>query len=69
MTTTFRISTTNGNFLNGREYASEAEAQEAIRAHYGRDVHIELCGDRWLVWTSEEDSIDDDGARAIASIS
>jgi len=35
---------------------------------YGDDVYIEYFEDRGLVWSRREDSIDDDGARAVASI-
>jgi hypothetical protein len=35
---------------------------------YGDDVYIEYFADRGLVWMTEADSVNDDGARAIASI-
>lgn len=28
--------------------------------------HIEACGDRWIVWETEEESQNDDGANAVA---
>jgi hypothetical protein len=48
-------------------------AQDAVRAQYpgaeiGHDGDLDDFGDRTLCWASEADSIDDDGANAIASI-
>jgi hypothetical protein len=49
------------------EDARNRMAAQMIRL-YGDDVYLEYFADRGLVWTTEEDSIDDDGARAVASI-
>lgn len=35
---------------------------------YGHDGDLTEGGDRTLVWACETDSIDDDGARAVATI-
>jgi hypothetical protein len=48
-------------------------AQDAVRARYpgaeiGHDGDLDDFGDRTLCWASAEDSVDDDGANAIASI-
>lgn len=63
-------------YANGArtEYDSYAAALEEIRESYGEGAVTEHDGDltdggnRTLVWATEEDSIDDDGARAVASI-
>jgi len=65
-------------FSNGRKETIEGSYQDAldyVRGLVGADVEIghdgDLSdgGDRTLFWASEEDSIDDDGARALGSIS
>lgn len=35
---------------------------------YGHDGDLTSGGDRTLVWATESDSVDDDGARAVAVI-
>ena len=63
-------------FSNGdREssYDSYAEAKEAILdrwplAAIGHDGDLEHSGERTLFWETEDDSLDDDGARALGSI-
>lgn len=51
-------------------YDAAVAAARAIwsAAHIGHDGDIECGGDRTLVWSSDEDSQDDDGSRAVASI-
>lgn len=70
--TTFVIRWTNGTSDGGYESLDAAEA--AVRAAYpdaeiGHDGDLrDVAGDRTLCWACEEDSIDDDGARAVCSI-
>jgi hypothetical protein len=50
------------------------EALDALREVYGDDIEVDGTEDldqshgRALVWRDEADSVDDDGARAVASI-
>lgn len=69
---TYAIHWTNGRVDGGYETLDAAE--EAVRAAYpdaaiGHDGDLrDICGDRTLCWRDEEESIDDDGARAVCSI-
>ncbi len=69
--TTYEIHYSNGRVDGGYETYASAIAAFAI-AHpncsVGHDGDLTSGGDRTLCWASEEDSIDDDGARAVASI-
>jgi hypothetical protein len=65
------------NFSNGDSsafYADYDTAIEAILEIYGNDVEIghdgDLSdgGDRTLIWDNEEDSLNDSGYKAVASI-
>lgn len=65
------------NFSNGDSsaiYEDYDKAIEAIRKLYGNDVEIghdgDLSdgGDRTLIWENEEDSLNDSGYKAVASI-
>lgn len=65
------------NFSNGDSsaiYEDYDKAIEAIRELYGNDVEIghdgDLSdgGDRTLIWENEEDSLNDSGYKAVASI-
>lgn len=54
-------------------YDTYTAAVAALRDRYddaeiGHDGDLLEGGDRTLVWASEDDSVDDEGARAIASI-
>lgn len=67
-----QISYANGTIDSG--YETTGEALAAIEASYpdywaGHDGDLADGGDRTLVWACETDSEDDDGARAIASLS
>jgi hypothetical protein len=67
----YKISWTNGRADDAAESYEEAKA--LVRAEYpeaeiGHDGDLEGFGDRTLCWASEEDSTDDDGARAVCSI-
>jgi len=69
--TTYTISYSDGRTDHG--YESEEVAREAVRTRYpeaeiGHDGDLADGGDRTLCWATEEDSVDDDGARAVASI-
>lgn len=63
-------------YSNGRKVAHIETYEEAIAevksrypdAAIGHDGDLTSGGDRTLCWASEEDSIDDDGARAAAEI-
>lgn len=65
------------DFSNGDRsaiYEDYDKAIEAIRELYGNDVEIghdgDLSdgGDRTLIWDNEEDSLNDSGYKAVASI-
>lgn len=63
------------SYTNGRSesYESYDAAVEALTTEYpdaeiGHDGDLSDGGDRTLVWESEEDSVNDDGAKAVASI-
>lgn len=63
------------SYTDGREDSAETyDAAKAIivgeypDAEIGHDGDLEGFGDRTLCWASEEDSVDDDGANAVASI-
>lgn len=64
------------SYSDGRastEHETYEAAQDAIRAEWpdaeiGHDGDLTSGGDRTLCWACEEDSEDDDGARAVASI-
>jgi hypothetical protein len=68
---TYTISWTNGA---RDEQADSYEAAKAIvlaqypDAEIGHDGDLEGFGDRTLCWATAEDSVDDDGARAVCSI-
>ena len=72
MATMYTIQCSNGQRMTG--YESYEAAVEACRAEWGEDCSIghdgDLAdgGDRTLVWADEASSVDDDGARAVASI-
>jgi hypothetical protein len=60
---------------NGTEHRYETceAAEDAVRESYpdseiGHDGDISEGGDRTLCWATEDDSVNDDGARAICSI-
>lgn len=62
-------------YSNGRTESHDtyAEALAAVALEYeecaaGHDGDLTSGGDRTLVWACEADSVDDDGARAVASI-
>lgn len=70
MTTTYSIHHSDGRV---ETFASLRAAEGAARAKWpdgemGHDGDLRDGGDRTLIWASEEDSVDDDGARAVASI-
>ena len=71
--TTYRISYTNGATAETHETYEAAVA--SLRAEFGaaavigHDGDLQGFGDRTLCWESEDDAQDDDGARAVASIS
>ena len=63
------------SYTDGREDTAETYegAQAAVLARYpdaeiGHDGDLDGGGDRTLCWATEEDSVNDDGARAVASI-
>jgi hypothetical protein len=67
---TFTIRHSNGRVESAETYA---EAVAAVALQYdscaiGHDGDLASGGDRTLVWACEADSVDDDGARAVASI-
>ena len=68
----FRVRYSNGREVRG--IVSYEAAQAEVRSTYpdaeiGHDGDLsERSGERTLCWASEEDSDDDDGARAVASI-
>lgn len=70
---TYTISFSNGRRSETIE-GSYAEAVEYVRDLCGADVEIghdgdlEGGGDRTLFWASEEEAVNDDGARALGSI-
>lgn len=62
---TYKIQYRNGD---ASEEATDLSAAYAgIQAEFP-DCHIEQCGDRWLVWATEEESENDDGSKAVAEI-
>ena len=68
---TYRITYSNGAAdLNCDTYAEAVAVlrKEWPAAAIGHDGDIESGGERTLCWATEADSIDDDGARAVASI-
>lgn len=69
-TKSYTISWSNGRTDTADTYEA---AKELVRAEYpdaeiGHDGDLDGFGDRTLCWEDEEHSTDDDGARAIASI-
>lgn len=64
------------DYASGREPSSVATYDDAVclladqwpELAVGHDGDLQSGGDRTLVWACEEDSIDDDGARAVATI-
>jgi len=60
----FEIRYTDGRTEQYEDY--QDAVAEILADNFG--AYIEEFEDRTLVWDSEEDSIDDDGAKAIASI-
>lgn len=64
-TSKYRISYADGSPSDST--ATYEEAHNIIRAAYP-DAAFAHDGNRTLYWPSEADSIDDDGARAVASI-
>lgn len=67
----YAIHYSNGHVSRGLE-STQACLDEIEQLHpdywAGHDGDLEEGGDRTLVWACEADSIDDDGARAVASI-
>lgn len=71
MTKTYEIHYSNGRVE--RDIETYEAAVNRLRAEYpdaeiGHSGDLADFGDRTLCWASEEDSVDDDGARAVASI-
>ena len=69
--TTYAIKHSHGQTETGIE--TYEEAVERVRAVYksaeiGHDGDISEGGERTLCWSSQEDSIDDDGRRTCCSI-
>lgn len=67
----FQIHYADGS--TGGEHETTQECLDELDRAYpnyfaGHDGDIDEGGDRTLVWRCEDDSIDDDGARAVASI-
>lgn len=67
----FRLEYADGGVVIG--FASPQAALDWLERHYpdysaGHDGDLSDGGDRTLVWACEADSIDDDGARAVATI-
>lgn len=69
------MATYETRYSDGRveTHGTYAEAVAAFAAEHegceiGHDGDLQDGGERTLCWASEEDSIDDDGARATASI-
>jgi hypothetical protein len=70
-TTTYSVRYGNGRTVTG--IATYGEALAEVESSYpdmsaGHDGDLTSGGDRTLCWASEEDGVDDDGARAVASI-
>jgi hypothetical protein len=68
---TYAIHHSNGRTETGIVSYAEAVAVVALQydgCEIGHDGDLSSGGDRTLVWASEADSVDDDGARAVASI-
>lgn len=68
---TYTINYSNGSKSTGLESYEAAKAEvlaEYPEAEIGHDGDLDGFGSRTLCWASEEDSIDDDGARAVATI-
>ena len=68
---TYKITWSHGHTDYG--FATYEAAKEAVKsvlseAEIGHDGDISDGGERTLFWESEEDSIDDDGAKAAGSI-
>lgn len=68
---TFRVKYSNG--AERGPFASLQRAKDNVTESYpdaeiGHDGDIADGGDRTLCWASEDDSVDDDGAKAVASI-
>lgn len=68
---TYEIRYSNGRTERG--YETEDDAREAVLEEYpdaeiGHPGDLSDGGDRTLCWADEESSVDDDGARAVASI-
>jgi len=68
---TYEIKWSNGQSETGIE--SYEAAKDAVTARHpdaeiGHDGDLSDGGERTLCWATEEDSVDDDGARAVASI-
>lgn len=69
-TTTYTISYTDGRSDTAESYEA---AKAIIEAEYpdaeiGHDGDLSDGGDRTLCWADEASSVNDDGARAVASI-
>lgn len=66
----YSIARSNGSTTTHLTYAEAvlAARSEWSTAQIGHDGDLANGGERTLVWASEADSIDDDGARAVASI-
>lgn len=68
----YRVRYSNGREVRGIESYDAAQAE--VRSNYpdaaiGHDGDLsERSGERTLCWASEEESVNDDGARAVASI-
>ena len=67
----YEIRMSNGRTLSGYEtYQAAVDAcrEEWSGCEMGHDGDISDGGERTLVWADEASSVDDDGARAVASI-
>lgn len=68
---TYEVTFTNGE--EAERYDTYEQAKESVLARWpdaeiGHDGDLDGFGDRTLFWLSEEDSENDDGARALGSI-
>ena len=58
----------HANGLPSTTAPTKGGIREEMIQMYGDDVYIEYFDDRGLVWRTEDDAVDDDGQRAVASI-
>lgn len=66
ITNSYRITYSNGNAPDHAD--SYEDAVQLVRNQWGERCYAEQFADRALVWRNEQDSVDDDGANALASI-